>query len=189
MNQEAASERNEEQQGRFSSSLFDWSESIMFSLILVVVIFTFLFRMIAVDGRSMEPTLLDHDMMIVSNLGYTPDRGDVVVVNKQSSKYGPLVKRIIAVGGDTVDINFATGDVMVNGEVLDEPYIKEPTYTAEGTAFPLTVPEGQLFLMGTTATAPATAETHRLVWSMNSMSSGMCWVWYSHFTHLEEFSK
>ncbi|MFR4979336.1 MAG: S26 family signal peptidase, partial [Butyricicoccus sp.] len=63
MNQEAASERNEEQQGRFSSSLFDWSESIMFSLILVVVIFTFLFRMIAVDGRSMEPTLLDHDMM------------------------------------------------------------------------------------------------------------------------------
>ncbi|MBS5144672.1 MAG: signal peptidase I [Butyricicoccus pullicaecorum] len=148
MNQETTPERNEEQQGRFSSSLFDWSESIMFSLILVVVIFTFLFRMIAVDGHSMEPTLLDHDMMIVSNLGYTPDRGDVVVVNKETSKYGPLVKRIIAVGGDTVDINFATGDVMVNGEILDEPYINEPTYTAEGTAFPLTVPEGQLFLMG-----------------------------------------
>lgn len=148
MNQETTPERNEEEQGRFSSSLFDWSESIMFSLILVVVVFTFLFRMIAVDGHSMEPTLVDHDMMIVSNLAYAPSRGDVVVVNKESSKYGPLVKRIIAVGGDTVDINFATGDVMVNGEVLDEPYINEPTYTAEGTAFPLTVPEGQLFLMG-----------------------------------------
>ncbi len=137
-----------EREGRFSSSLFDWSESIAFSLIIVVVVFTFLFRMISVAGSSMVPTLHDHDMMIVSNLGYAPNRGDVVVVNKPSTQYGSIVKRIIAVGGDTVDINFATGDVMVNGEVLDEPYINEPTYTAEGMAFPLTVPEGQLFLMG-----------------------------------------
>ncbi len=142
-----ASEHNE-QEGRFSSSLFDWSESIVFSLIIVVVVFTFLFRMISVSGQSMEPTLLDRDMMVVSNLAYAPERGDVVVVNKPTTQFGSIVKRVIAVGGDTVDINFATGDGMVNGEVLDEPYIKEPTYTAEGTAFPLTVPEGQLFLMG-----------------------------------------
>lgn len=87
-------------------------------------------------------------MMIVSDLGYNPKRGDVIVVNKETFSIGPIVKRVIAVGGDTVDINFATGEVFVNGEVLDEPYINEPTYTAEGTEFPLTVPEGQLFLLG-----------------------------------------
>lgn len=87
-------------------------------------------------------------MMIVSDLGYTPERGDVIVVNKETFSIGPIVKRVIAVGGDTVDINFATGEVFVNGEVLDEPYINEPTYTAEGMEFPLTVPEGQLFLLG-----------------------------------------
>ena len=134
--------------GRFSNSLFDWCEAMIFSLILVVVVFTFFFRLIAVDGTSMLPTLQDHDMMIVSGLGYTPERGDVIVVNKETFDLGPIVKRVIAVGGDTVDINFATGDVMVNGEVLNEPYLNEPTYTAEGTEFPLTVPEGQLFLMG-----------------------------------------
>lgn len=134
--------------GRFTNGLFDWCEAMIFSLILVVVVFTFFFRLIAVDGTSMLPTLQDHDMMIVSDLGYTPERGDVIVVNKETFDLGPIVKRVIAVGGDTVDINFATGEVFVNGEVLDEPYINEPTYTAEGTEFPLTVPEGQLFLLG-----------------------------------------
>lgn len=134
--------------GRFTNGLFDWSEAMIFSLILVVVVFTFFFRLIAVDGTSMLPTLQDHDMMIVSDLGYNPERGDVIVVNKETFSIGPIVKRVIAVGGDTVDINFASGEVFVNGEVLDEPYIKEPTYTAEGTEFPLTVPEGQLFLLG-----------------------------------------
>ena len=134
--------------GRFTNGLFDWCEAMIFSLILVVVVFTFFFRLIAVDGTSMLPTLQDHDMMIVSDLGYNPKRGDVIVVNKETFSIGPIVKRVIAVGGDTVDINFATGEVFVNGEVLDEPYINEPTYTAEGTEFPLTVPEGQLFLLG-----------------------------------------
>ena len=144
----AAEKQAEQDTGRFSNSLFDWGEAMIFSLLLVVVVFTFFFRLIAVDGTSMVPTLQDRDMMVVSNLGYTPARGDVIVVNKEGFGIGPIVKRVIAVGGDTVDINFATGDVTVNGEVLDEPYINEPTYTAEGTKFPLTVPEGQLFLLG-----------------------------------------
>ena len=143
-----AEKQAEQDTGRFSNSLFDWSEAMIFSLILVVVVFTFFFRLIAVDGTSMVPTLQDRDMMVVSNLGYTPERGDVIVVNKEDFGIDPIVKRVIAVGGDTVDINFATGDVTVNGQVLDEPYINEPTYTAEGTQFPLTVPDGQLFLLG-----------------------------------------
>lgn len=134
--------------GRFSNSLFDWCEAMIFSLTLVVVVFTFFFRLIAVDGTSMLPTLHHGDMMIVSGLGYTPAHGDIVVVNKETAAFGPVVKRVIGMSGDTIDINFATGDVIVNGQILDEPYINERTYTPEGMQFPLTVPEGQLFLLG-----------------------------------------
>lgn len=141
-------QKAEEPVGRFSSGLFEWGEALIFSLLLVVIVFTFFFRLIGVSGSSMVPTLHDRDIMVVSNLGYTPARGDVVVLNKKSFDAGPIVKRIIAVGGDSVDINFASGDVYVNGELMDEPYINEPTWTEEGVSFPATVPEGSVFVMG-----------------------------------------
>ena len=135
--------------GRFTNGLFDWCEAMIFSLILVVVVFTFFFRLIAVDGTSMLPTLQDHDMMIVSDLGYSPKRGDVIVVNKETFSIGPIVKRVIAVGGDTVDINFATGEVFVNGEVLDEPYINEfMVDPGMDSIHDVVVPEGSIFVMG-----------------------------------------
>lgn len=140
--------KSETDMGRFSNTLFDWCEAMIFSLVVVVVVFTFFFRLISVDGTSMLPTLHHGDMMIVSGLGYTPKHGDVVVVNKPIADLGPIVKRVIGMGGDTVDIDFATGEVSVNGEMLEEPYINEPTYTPEGMQFPLVVPEGQLFLLG-----------------------------------------
>ena len=59
-----------------------------------------------------------------------------------------LIKRIIATGGQTVDIDFELGQVYVDGEALSEPYTLEPTYLDEGTEFPLTVPEGEIFVMG-----------------------------------------
>lgn len=141
-------QKADEQVGRFSSGLFEWGEALIFSLLLVVIVFTFFFRLIGVSGSSMVPTLHNRDIMAVSNLGYTPARGDVIVLNKKSFDVGPIVKRIIAVGGDSVDINFASGDVYVNGELQDEPYINEPTWTQEGVSFPVTVPEGSVFVMG-----------------------------------------
>lgn len=141
-------QKADEQVGRFSSGLFEWGEALIFSLLLVVIVFTFFFRLIGVSGSSMVPTLHNRDIMVVSNLGYTPARGDVIVLNKKSFDVGPIVKRIIAVGGDSVDINFASGDVYVNGELQDEPYINEPTWTQEGVSFPVTVPEGSVFVMG-----------------------------------------
>ena len=139
-------------EGRFSSELFSWGESLMTVLIFFVVVFTFFVRLIGVDGTSMYPTLQDHSIMLVSNLGYTPEKGDIVVLRKEGF-YGdqPIVKRIIATGGDTIDIDPITGDVLVNGEVLDEPYIAEKINTLEkmgDMTYPQTVPEGCVFVMG-----------------------------------------
>ena len=135
-----------------ASELFSWGESLMTVLIFFVVVFTFFVRLIGVDGTSMYPTLEDHSIMLVSNLNYTPEKGDIVVLRKEGF-YGdqPIVKRIIATGGDTVDIDPVTGDVLVNGEALDEPYIAEKINTLEkmgDMTYPQTVPEGCVFVMG-----------------------------------------
>lgn len=139
-------------EGRFSSELFGWGESLMTVLIFFVVVFTFFVRLIGVDGSSMYPTLQDRNIMLVSNLFYTPEKGDIVVLNKQGFwNDQPIVKRVIATGGDTIDIDEVTGDVLVNGEVLDEPYIAEKINTLEkmgDLTYPQTVPEGCLFVMG-----------------------------------------
>ncbi len=145
-------EEEKKNKGRFSSELFGWCESLMTVLVFFVVIFTFVIRLIGVDGSSMFPTLEDHNIMLVSNLNYSPKRGDIVVLRKQGF-YGdqPIVKRIIATGGDTIDIDSKTGDVYVNGEALDEPYIAEkidPVNDIGNMLYPLTIPEGNVFVMG-----------------------------------------
>lgn len=150
--QKTRKENTEEFQPRFSSELFSWGESLMGVLIAFVVIFTFVVRLFGVDGMSMYPTLEDRSIMLVSNLGYTPAKGDIVVLRKDGFYSNqPIVKRIIATGGDTVDIDPVTGDVSVNGEVLDEPYIAEKidTLTRMGDlSYPQTIPEGCVFVMG-----------------------------------------
>ena len=122
----------------------------MCSVLAVVVIFTFVIRLIGVDGHSMVPTLQDGDRLLVLTAPWCGDYqyGDVVVLREQTFLDEPIVKRVIATEGQTVDIDFVTGSVYVDGELLQEDYINEPTYTEEGTVFPLTVPEGSIFVMG-----------------------------------------
>lgn len=150
--QQAQTEEKKKAEGRFTSELFSWGESLMAVLIFFVVVFTFFVRLIGVDGTSMYPTLQDHSVMLVSNLGYTPKKGDIVVLNKKGFwNDQPIVKRVIATGGDTVDIDPVTGDVIVNGEVLDEPYIYEKINTLErmgDLTYPQTVPEGCIYVLG-----------------------------------------
>lgn len=134
--------------GRFHSELFDWGEALLISLAAVILVFVFGVRIIGVEGNSMLPTLQDGNQLLVSNLFYTPEKGDVVILTKDSFMVSPIVKRVIATEGDTVDIDFSTGTVSVNGEVLEESYIAEPTTTQYDVTFPQTVPEGCIFVMG-----------------------------------------
>lgn len=138
----------EKDSGRFSSNLFDWGESLVIAVLFVVVLFTFVFRIVIVDGHSMESTLHHGDLMIVSSIGYHREHGDIVVL--RSEYYDrPIVKRIIAVEGDTVDIDFQNAQVYLNGEPLDEPYLDDFYYfEEEGVEFPQTVPEGCIFVLG-----------------------------------------
>ncbi|MDO5141654.1 MAG: signal peptidase I [Eubacteriales bacterium] len=150
--QETRSGEKKKPEGRFSSELFSWGESLMAVLIFFVVVFTFFVRLIGVDGSSMYPTLKDHSIMLVSDLCYAPERGDIVILRKEGFYSDqPIVKRIIAAGGDTVDIDPITGDVLVNDQTLDEPYIAEKIDTLEkmgDLTYPQTVPEGSVFVMG-----------------------------------------
>lgn len=132
------------------SEVYEWAEAIVFSLVCVVLLFTFVFRIVGVDGHSMENTLQDKDRVIITRLNYTPKQGDIVVfpVKDPNVASMPLIKRIIAVGGQTVDIDFAKGVVKVDGKTLNEPYIKEPTYREGDVKFPIKVPAGKVFVMG-----------------------------------------
>ena len=121
----------------------------VYLLAIVTILFTFFFRLVTVDGSSMYPTLVDKDYLVLeSNFLYrNVKQGDIVVL-KVDYFDKPIVKRVIATAGQTVDIDFNLGQVYVDGELLDEDYINDYTYREEGTVFPLTVPEGEVFLMG-----------------------------------------
>ena len=128
--------------------MLEWYEALISAALVLVLVFSFVFRIIQVDGSSMVPTLTNGDKLIVWGAGYTPERGDVVIVDSYTTYGKPLVKRIIAKGGDTISIDYETGTVTVNGEVLQEDYIAEPTYLGYDVEFPYTVPEGTVFVMG-----------------------------------------
>ena len=140
----------EEAESRPGRDLYEWIQALVCSVLAVVLLFTFVVRLIGVDGHSMVPTLQSGDRLLVVNalLDKNYSYGDIVVLRKESFMDEPIVKRVIAVEGQTVDIDFAAGVVYVDGEPLEEPYINEPTYVEEGTEFPLTVPEGAVFVMG-----------------------------------------
>ena len=140
----------EKQPERLENSIYDWARSLTAAVVGVVLLFTFLARLIGVSGPSMQDTLYTGDRILVLNAMFCDFQpGDVVVVNDYNAQLDDtLVKRIIAVGGQTVDIDFVTGTVYVEGVALDEPYIKEPTYTTDGTVFPLTLAEDEVFIMG-----------------------------------------
>ena len=123
----------------FAGELFEWLDVLATAIIAVVIIFSLIFRVATIDGESMENTLFTGDKVIISNLAYTPKQGDIVVISRnientvEDVKTGqvPIIKRVIAVGGQTVDIDFERGVVYV-----------------DGVEFPLYVPEGYIFVLG-----------------------------------------
>lgn len=115
-----------------------------------VLLFTFVARIIVVSGPSMLNTLHNGDLILVWSLGYAPKQGDIVVLTQESYQEDSIVKRVIAVAGQTVDIDYGTDTVYVDGQALREDYTKEemlvPSY-GEGLNH-VTVPEGCIFVMG-----------------------------------------
>lgn len=157
--------QEQEKQTAKGRDLYEWVQSLVGSVLVVVAIFTFVIRMMGVDGHSMLNTLQHGDRLLVVNsmLYHNYKYGDIVILRKNGVfDDDPIVKRVIAVEGQTVDIDFAEGIVYVDGEALDEDYIREPTYTAEGTEFPLTVPEGAIFVMGDNRNGSSDSRDYRL---------------------------
>ncbi len=141
----------------FFAAMFDWMCSIFSAILCFIVIFTLFARVITVDGESMVPTLQNQQRLIVSDMFYTPQYGDIVILyadklaNEATRSYGkPIVKRVIGLPGDKIKIDFVNGIVYRNGEALTEEYTNTPTNLPEN--FPIngeiTVEEGKVFVLG-----------------------------------------
>ena len=127
--------------------IFDWIETMAISILTIVLIFTFLFRIVQVDGPSMMQTLQNEDKLITTHLFYTPEHGDIIVCNSVGLQK-IIVKRVIGLEGDVIDIDFKEGIVYRNGEALEEDYTNILTTRKYDIDFPITVEEGTVFVMG-----------------------------------------
>ena len=138
----------EEKTSWLTSFSFDVIDSVKGAVIVVFLIFALFFKAVGVDGDSMFPTLRDGDWVAVSGITTKVERGDIVVITQPWERNVPIIKRVIAIGGDTVYIDFETNEVFVNGILLEENYIAEPTFVSYDVEFPVTVEEGKIFVMG-----------------------------------------
>lgn len=139
---------------KITASIFlDWAEELVMALIIIVILFTFGFRVITVSGTSMVPNYQDGDRILVANSFTPPKQGEVVVIVNVLEE--PIIKRVIATEGQTVDFDYDAGVVLVDGNPLDETAfglengITEYPYTSfELEKFPQTVPNGCIFVLG-----------------------------------------
>lgn len=131
---------------RVKEEVLEWSKSILLVLAFFWVFTTFIAQPYMVDGPSMNPTLQNAERLIVNKFIYqtrSPMRGDIIVFDYPSDRSRQFIKRVIAVGGDTIEIT--EGMVFVNGKLLNEPYISEPSKRD----YPMTtIPDGTVFVMG-----------------------------------------
>lgn len=141
----------ENTKNRKYSSFYEIAATFVTAVILLLVVFCFIVRPVSVSGRSMVPTLSSGDWLLISQSTSAPERGDIVVVSDTAQLHEPIIKRVIALGGDTVDIDYQTSTVYVNGSAVSEPYILEDMEQPINRSLlklPLTVPEGYAFVLG-----------------------------------------
>ena len=132
------------------ASVYDWIRCIVFAIAIVVVCLTFVFRLVDVDGTSMNDTLQTKDKVVVTNMFYQPNNNDIVVISHGAKYEKPIIKRVIAKEGQTLKLDAENDRIIVDGVVIDEPYIKGTTFSGSYTDYdiPEVIPEGKLFVMG-----------------------------------------
>lgn len=149
--EEVKTEKKDSKKGKnsFHLSVYDIVSIVMSAFIIIAVVFTFVFRLVGVSGQSMTNTLQNGDWLLTVNKA-SYERGDIVVITEPNYFDEPLIKRVIAKGGETVDIDYTTSTVYVNGVALVEPYTREDFILPklDDIQFPYTVPEGHIFCMG-----------------------------------------
>jgi len=144
-------QKEPEKEESWQKGLMVYLHDLVYLLAVVMIVFLLLFRIVVVSGSSMYNTLWDGDwLLVVSNVFYgDPEYGDIIVASKESFNDGePIIKRVIATEGQTVDIDFVNGIVYVDGVALEEDYTYSDTTNEEGMQFPLVVEEGCVFVMG-----------------------------------------
>lgn len=151
---------------RAAAEVFDWFDTVITSIVAVIVIFSLFTRLSTVDGDSMKPTLWDKERLMITDFLYAPEHNDIVVLwnenlfNEDTGRYGKaIVKRVVGVPGDTIELDISTGSVYRNGEKLSQE-IKDGLLYEDGHAIndyttlkwdmpsSVTVPEGHIFVMG-----------------------------------------
>ena len=130
-----------------SGIVFDAASVVLTAIALLAIVFTFGFRMVGVSGSSMVSTLQNGDWLLVTPYYGSPEYGDIVISTKKTAAEGPLVKRVIGLPGDVVDIR-SDDSVWVNGKKLTETYARPGTYGRGDRTYPVTVPEDCVMLMG-----------------------------------------
>ena len=129
--------------------IYDIVKTILFMFSIICIIFTFIFRDANVVGNSMVNTLHNNDKIILTNFMYIPEPGDIVVINAENQIEKDIIKRVIATEGQTLRIDYNTGEVLVDGVIIDEPYISSYTIKPNNEYdIPYVIPEGYIFVMG-----------------------------------------
>lgn len=138
------------------NEIYDWADAVSMAFVLVILIFTFVFRVVKVDGYSMLPTLKNYDNVVIHSINYRPTAGDIVVLTLDKPVPGignkPLIKRIIATGGQMIFFDFETSTLIIDGVAVNEPYIAEQmlpsVFSSYQDQMPIIVPAGQIFFLG-----------------------------------------
>ena len=133
-----------------TATLLDWIGCLLAALVWVLILMTFLFRVIDVDGTSMEPTLVNTDKVVITDLFYTPHDHDIIVISHAEEYNKPLVKRVIATEGQTLKIDFDKNEIYVDGKLLEEDYTMGDTIMGNipEEDLPEVIPEGKVFVLG-----------------------------------------